>query len=82
MIDFQIIAGAFSTSGNPKEIFDELNDEEMGDLRDDTENPELIKAIDKEMRERSRNSKTSWMGPIVWLVVIAMLAGSIAAVVL
>lgn len=75
MINLQEIGGALASTANPKAILEDLDDEELGDLRDETENPELLRAIDEEIARRASASKTSRMGTIVWLVVIATLVG-------
>lgn len=80
MFDVAAISAALASSSNPSEVLADLDDEELADLRDETENPKLMALLDEEMARRRVGTKKSWTGTIVWIVVIAMLLGSIAAV--
>lgn len=82
MFDVAAISAALASSSNPQQVLAELDDEELADLRDETENPELMALLDGEIARRSATTKRGWSGSVVWLVVIALLIASIAAVAL
>lgn len=81
MFDVAAISAALAASSNPQQVLADLDDEELADLRDETENPKLMALLDEELAKRqTRGKKGAMTGTIVWIVVIAMLIASIAAV--
>jgi len=82
MFDVAEITAALSTSDDPAKLLEQLDDDELADLHEDVEEPKLRSLLETEMARRKSTSKKSWTGTIVWLVVIALVIGSIAGVVL
>ncbi len=81
MFDLGAITAAIASASDPRKIIDQLDDDELADLQEDTEDPEILAMINEEFKRRSvRGKKGAMTGTIVWIVVIAMLIGSIAAV--
>ncbi|MEL6289963.1 MAG: hypothetical protein AAFQ42_14025 [Pseudomonadota bacterium] len=82
MLEVAAMTAAIAASENPQKILDDLDDEELHDLKEDTENRQVWKLVDDELaRRKARPRGRIISGGTLFVIVTLLLAiGSIVAV--